>query len=308
MAVTVLWSSSWILIRVGLDDEALGPVTFAGLRYGLASTVLVIAVAARRTHRAEVRRLDPGTVLRFGVLGLVVYTITQGAQFVAIDNQPAATTSLVLSLTPLLVAFVSVRQLGERAAPRQLVGAGLVVAGASIYFAGDLGATTVGLAAAAVGLTANVNGATLGRHVNRAASTSPLVVTAVSMTAGALVLVIAGLMIEGPPSVTPRAGVIIAWLAVVNTALAFTLWNFSLRRLSALESAGVNNTMLIQIALLAWLFLDESPGTVGVIGIVAVSLGVFLTRGALPQRPARSGSPVRCDDGPSGPDRPGTAA
>ena len=101
VAVTVLWSSSWILIRIGLDDEELPPVTFAGLRYGLASMVLVIAVAARPAPRAEVRRLDLRAVLRLGALGLVVYTVTQGAQFVAIDNQPAATTSLVLSLTPL---------------------------------------------------------------------------------------------------------------------------------------------------------------------------------------------------------------
>ena len=40
---------------------------------------------------------------------------------------------------------------------------------------------------------------------------------------------------------------------MVNTAFAFTLWNLSLQRLTAVESAGVNNTMLIQIAVLAWL-------------------------------------------------------
>ncbi len=37
--VTVLWSSSWVLIRIGLDDESLPPLTFAGLRYGLAALV-----------------------------------------------------------------------------------------------------------------------------------------------------------------------------------------------------------------------------------------------------------------------------
>ena len=41
------------------------------------------------------------------------------------------------------------------------------------------------------------------------------------------------------------------------TAFAFTLWNLSLQRLSAVESASVNNTMLVQIALLAWLLLGE---------------------------------------------------
>jgi len=36
LAVTVLWSSSWVIISVGLRDDRLQPVTFAGLRYGFA--------------------------------------------------------------------------------------------------------------------------------------------------------------------------------------------------------------------------------------------------------------------------------
>ena len=61
-----------------------------------------------------------------------------------------------------------------------------------------------------------------------------------------------GLVAEGVPTVSARAAALIVWLAVVNTALAFTWWNFSLRRLSAIASAGINNTMLLQIALRAW--------------------------------------------------------
>ncbi len=64
----------------------------------------------------------------------------------------------------------------------------------------------------------------------------------------------------------------------MNTALAFTLWNRSLRRLSAVESASINNTMLVQIALLAWVFLGEAPGFAGMLGIVVVSIGVFLAQ------------------------------
>jgi drug/metabolite transporter (DMT)-like permease len=56
------------------------------------------------------------------------------------------------------------------------------------------------------------------------------------------------------------------------------LWNFSLRRLSAIESAAINNTMLVQIAVLAWIFLDERPGALGIIGIALVSMDVFLAQ------------------------------
>jgi drug/metabolite transporter (DMT)-like permease len=59
------------------------------------------------------------------------------------------------------------------------------------------------------------------------------------------------------------------------------LWNLSLRKLSALESAAINNTMLIQIAILAWIFLDEPLGPGEAAGIVLVSAGVLMTQTAL---------------------------
>jgi len=84
--------------------------------------------------------------------------------------------------------------------------------------------------------------------------------------------------VEGIPAISGRAWIIIGWLAVVNTALAFTLWNLSLRRLSAVESASINNTMLIQIAILAWFLLSEPLGTPELIGITLVTVGILLTQ------------------------------
>ncbi|MFH2072889.1 MAG: EamA family transporter [Actinomycetota bacterium] len=278
MLVTFLWSSSWILIRWGLDDEALDPLTFAALRYGLAALLLGGWVLLRPALRRSARGIGRSMGRRLVLLGLVFYAVTQGAQFIAIDNQPAATTSVVLSWTPLLVALLATRSLAETPATRQIGGALAVAIGAWLYFVGDLGATAAGMIAALVALAANVASSLLGRHVNRQADTSPVVVTAISMGVGAAILVAAGLAAEGVPTVSARAWLIIGWLALVNTAFAFTLWNLSLRRLSALESAAINNTMVIQIALLAWLYLDERPGTSQIVGMLLVSIGVFLAQ------------------------------
>jgi hypothetical protein len=59
--VTVLWSSSWILIRVGLADEDLAPLTFAGLRYALAAVALLIWTGWRVGSRTELTHLDGRT-------------------------------------------------------------------------------------------------------------------------------------------------------------------------------------------------------------------------------------------------------
>lgn len=276
--VTFLWSTSWVLIRWGLDQEDLEPLTFAALRYGLAALVLLVWVVSRPSLRENLLELNRAFVVQIVVLGLVLYALTQGAQFVAIDNQPAATTSLVLSWTPMLVALAGGWSIAETSSNRQLGGTLLVVAGAWFYFAGDLGATVAGMAAALIGLGANAAGSLLGRHVNRQASIAPVVVTALSMAVGAVFLISGGVIIEGVPTISARAWLIIVWLAVFNTALAFTLWNVSLRRLSALESAAINNTMLIQIAALAWIFLDEPLGFREAIGILLVTIGILLTQ------------------------------
>ncbi len=141
------------------------------------------------------------------------------------------------------------------------------------------------MVAAGIGFAANAASAVLGRHVNRDTTMSPVVVTAVSMAIGAGVLVVVGVAVEGVPRVGLRAGLLVAWLALVNTAAAFTLWNHAQRHLTALESTGINNTMLVQIAVLAWVFLGEPPGVSGIVGILVVTTGVVLT-----QLPARAGT------------------
>jgi drug/metabolite transporter (DMT)-like permease len=278
LLVTLLWSSSWILIRWGLDDEGLRPITFAGLRYLLASVVLIGLVLSSRSLRSQVGSLRRSQWAHLVLLGLVFVAVAQGAQFVAIDSQPAATSSLVLSLTPLFVAGASSMALAEHPDRRQLFGVGLIVLGAALYFLGDLGFTPIGMTAALVGLAANVVAALLGRAANRERDLSPIVVTVVSMSVGASILAALGIGIEGTPSVSTNAWLILGWLAVVNTALAFTLWNRSLQHLTATESAAINNTMLIQIAVLAWLFLGEVPGGLDIVGMVGVSVGVYLAQ------------------------------
>ena len=224
--------------------------------------------------------------IRLGILGLVFYALTQGAAFVAIDNQPAATTSLVLSWTPLVVAIIGGALISERPTRRQVFGAGIVVVGAMMFFLGELGASIVGMIAALVALGANAASSILGRSINRSGQVDAATVTTVSMAIGALVLLAVAAPVEGWPSISGRAWLIILWLAVINTALAFTLWNLSLQRLSALESAAINNTMLIQIAILAWVFLSEPLGVGELAGILLVSAGIFMTQRPQADQPA----------------------
>jgi drug/metabolite transporter (DMT)-like permease len=284
--VTFLWSTSWVLIKIGLAE--IPALTFAGLRYALATLVL-LPFALRRTHVDTLRLLPRRRLLDLALLGLLLYALTQGAQFVALAELPAATLGLAFSFTPVLVASGAALFLGERLVPRQGVGVALFVAGALLYL-GPQSATTLaplGLAAAVVGLVANAGGSVVGRRVNRGADLPPVLVTTVSMGLGATLLLGAGWTTQGMPAMDPTSWGIVVWLAVVNTAFAFTLWNRTLQRLSALESSVVNTTMLVQIAILAALFLGEALTPVQVLGLLVATLGTLVVQLRLPDRPYR---------------------
>ncbi len=140
------------------------------------------------------------------------------------------------------------------------------------------GLQIIGLLVALGGMLSNAASSLLGRQVNRLANTSPLVVTFISMGVGSVVLLILGIVLQGFGTLDGQSWLIIAWLATINTALAFTLWNHTLRTLSAVESSIINSLMMPQIAILAFLFLGEALTGKEIVGLVFVGLGVIIVQ------------------------------
>lgn len=275
--VTFLWSTSWVLIKLGLKDIPALP--FAGLRYTLAFLCL-LPFALRSGQLANLRSLSTGMWLRLIALGLLFYAVTQGAQFLSLFYLPATTTSLLLSFTTILVALLGIVLLRERPSAMQWGGTGLYLLGVLAFFyplalpRGE----SIGLLIACAGVVANALSSILGRAVNRSGELPPLAVTVVTMGIGAAVLLAGGLIVQGVPRLTWTHWAIILWLAVVNTAVAFTLWNHTLRTLPAMESSIINNTMLFQIAILAWLFLGEGLSWREVLGLILAALGTLVVQ------------------------------
>ncbi|MDZ7626417.1 MAG: DMT family transporter [Ignavibacteriaceae bacterium] len=129
-----------------------------------------------------------------------------------------------------------------------------------------------------VGVIANSASAVLGRNINREARINPIVVTIISMGIGSILLLLLGIILQGLPMISFQNMLYLLWLAVINTALAFTIWNFTLRTLTAMESSIINGTMLIQIAILAWIFLGEAITLLEGIGMLIAALGALLVQ------------------------------
>lgn len=278
LLVTFLWSTSWILIKVGLDDLDLAPISFAGLRYALAATILLpFGIRAMRAAHAD-SPLDRGLLARVAFYGLLFVAVAQGAQFAALALLPATAVSLVLAAIPAVVALMALAGRHERATTGQAAGIGLLTLGAVLYFGPfEIAAgAAVGFAAAGACVMAGALSSHLGRRLARDATArlgGPIGLTASSMAAGAVALLAAGVALEGWPEPDLQGWLIIGWLAVVNTAVAFTLWNHTLRTLTAVESSVVNNTMTIQIAVLAVVFLSERLEPLQLMGLLLAAAG-----------------------------------
>lgn len=285
LLITFLWSTSWVLIKWGMDDS-LPPLTFAGLRYTLAWLSLLPLVALNPLHRAEIRALPRPAWWKLAGLGVIVYTVTQGAQFLSLAHLPAVTTSLVLHLSGITVAFLGIAFLREIPTLGQWAGVGLATAGMLLYFlpAQFPAGQWLGLFWAVVCMLANSASSILSRQVNSGTHHSAYVITFISMGVGSLLMFGLGLLTQGIGQLGAQQWLILIWLAVVNTAFCFTLWNYTLRTLRALEANILLNLMVPQVAILAWIFLGEGLDLKQIAGLLLVGAGTLMVQLRLGQK------------------------
>jgi drug/metabolite transporter (DMT)-like permease len=275
--VTFLWSTSFVIIKIGLDE--IPPLTFAGLRYTIAFLCL-LPFAFTKTNSSVIRNLEKKDWFKLLLLGILFYVFTQGTQFIGLSLLPAVTVSLWLNFTPLIVAVMAIVLISEYPTKLQWFGVVLFILGIFTYFFPVALSENkeLGIIVMTVGVLANSASAILGRNINREARINPIVVTIISMGIGSIILLMSGVIIQGLPSISFQNVLYLFWLAVINTALAFTIWNFTLRTLTAMESSIINGTMLIQIAVLAWIFLGEAISLQEGLGMLIAASGALLVQ------------------------------
>jgi drug/metabolite transporter (DMT)-like permease len=272
--VTTLWSSSFIIVKYGLAE--IPPVIFAGLRYSIASVILLVLIVAQKDMRAATQGRPRKWWTLLIVYGIVYIAVTQGTQFIGLYYLPATTLSLILNMTPIIVVLMAIPWLGEKPS---MVESGLIVLGiigVLIFFypLDFVGVSIFGLIIGLISLIANAFSSVIGRVINRPRDTPALVVTGIMMSIGSVGLMVFGLMTEPLTPLSALSWFYILWLAVVNTALAFTLWTRSMRILRAIDMTLINSTMMPQIVVLSIIFLGEILDLLDWIGLILLAISV----------------------------------
>ncbi len=273
--VTILWSFSFVLIKWGLEE--LPPFLFAGLRYFGGFLVLLAFVLALR-RQGPPQNLGLRRWAKVVGIGIAQYTLGNGLLFLSLTMIPAVMASFIQGLIPLLVALLGVVHLRERPSLLQAGGIGLALIGAYIFFPLDVAAgQAMGIIIALGAALSFAYQMILVRDLSRDGIPGPLWLTIISLGIGGGLLFLPAAS-EPLPRLTMTGIAILLWLVVANTAFAYLLWNHALEHLRAFEQAMVANTMPLQIALWAWLFLGEELTLRMVVGLVVVVFGVFVVQ------------------------------
>lgn len=288
LIVTLLWSSSFP-IHKALIEEGMPPLSLAAYRYFSASVILLIALGLRTRLRTQtVSAATPPASGQWPILlgiGFFMYT-AQGVHLTALSLISASDSGLV-SMTFMPVAVAILASVVERTPPTraQLAGLGIILAGIYTYFPHNIGGARL------AGVLLNVLSSSMWAvavvlthiAVSRMRMTS-LKLTAVSMMTGSSVLLLVALMHDRLYAPSPGQMLVLAYLAFVNTAFAFALYNHTMKFLGAFEIAAFQDSMVIQIGILAAIFLGESISPVMALGMLLVVAGVVVVQYFAPER------------------------
>ena len=274
LALCVIWSSTWIFIKLGLQD--LPPVMFVGLRFVIASGVLILINAARRAPWPRAAR-DWQLI---AATGWLTFTLNYGLLFWG-EKQIASGLAAVLQATiPAFgLVFAHLYLPGERLSAPKILGVLLGLLGVGVIFSDEF---RLAGPLALWGSAAVVAGSAGAAYANvlvkaRASGLDPGVLAAAQMACGCVPSVALGWMLEGNPwryHWTGQAVFCLVYLALVGSALAFCLLYWLVPR------AQITNIMLISLvtpvaAVLigAW-WLDERLTSHTLAGGACVLLGL----------------------------------
>jgi drug/metabolite transporter (DMT)-like permease len=277
LLVVLIWGANFSVVKLALAE--IPPLAFAALRFAFAGALLWGLLVARE----GLQPLPKGALWKLTWIGIVGNTLYQVGFTLGLQRTTAANASLLIAITPALVAgfgaVLGIERLRRSTAfgiVMALAGVALVLSARGLSFTqaglfGDL--LLLGCALAWTVYTLGVR--SLG------AGLSPLAITTWTMITG-----VPGLLIVSAPellatdwaAVSAGAWWGLAYATVLALVLAYLLWNNSVRVAGSNRTAIFGCAIPLVAALVAWPALGEAPTALQGLGAALIVAGVLLTR------------------------------
>ncbi len=289
--MALVGGSSWLVIRVGLDD--MPPFTFSGIRFAVAAPLLAAILWIRNRGRdAEARAADAHgsispTRAQWRVLivvGIQVFIVGNAASFWGQQYVPSGITGVLYAIGPAAAMLIAWVRIGDPLSASRTFGLALGIAGVALISGRQiqLGGHQVaaGLAGVSVGVLCLAWATVSVRELR--SGLDPLFIALVQITMGAMAQLGFGYLLESsaPFRHTPSAIGAIVWLAVAGSLGAFWLFYWLLRHMEATQVLSHLLVTPIIALFLGWALRGEQVGWLEAGGVVLVLAGVYLVLSA----------------------------
>jgi len=278
VAVILIWGINFSVVKLALRDFS--PLAFNGVRFGLATAVMVVILVLR----GESFRLARRDLLPIVFLGLSGHTLYQLVFIFGLAATIPANSALLMATSPIFVAIYG-RVLGIERTNR-LIWAGIVLSFAGILMViGGGGEVSLGggtlrgdlLILAAAMLWAAYTTASkplLTRY-------SPIKVTALSMVAGTIpfvVISVPALLRQDWGASTISGWGALLYSAVFAVVVGYVIWYTSVQRVGNARTAVYSNLLPVVAGVIGWLLLGDRLTPLQLVGAAVVLAGIMLTR------------------------------
>jgi drug/metabolite transporter (DMT)-like permease len=275
LLITILiWGTTFVATKVLLRE--VGPLQLTLLRFAIAFAVLA-PLAARQGFK--LKDVFNPTFMLFGLTGTTLYYALQnlGMTFTSVSS-----TSLILSIVPVLTTILAVIFLKEKLSGLRIAGIVLVTAGMVLVALSstDSSQSSNPLLGNILVFAGGLSWAIYTIQGRKLVGSYPaLVMTAASTGAGLLFLVPFAAweaLSSGLPHFTLAGAGMMLYLGLIASALTMYLWNYALHTLSAsVASTYINLVPIIGVA--SAFLIGERPPWLQIAGGVLAVAGVWIS-------------------------------
>lgn len=280
LLLAIIWSTTWIFIKIGLDD--IPPIAFAAARFLVSVSLLAILIKiqgiAMPKTRSEWKLIALTGVLQFSVNYSLVFWSEQH-----ISSGLAAVLQATISVFGLILAWLMLPN--ERITPQKVIAVIVGVTGVAVIFLDQLKVENwlafAGCAAIVIGAYAAAQASILVKA--KATDIHPASLVFSQMICGLPAIIIYSLVAEGSPlsfNWSWKAILCVLYLAVFGTVAAFWLYYWLLARIESTKAMMISLVTPLLAVVIGWLVLGEKlPPQTGIGGLLIIaSIGLIVFR------------------------------